>query len=286
MPIEEKRKRIIESDSTLSISKQCKIVGLSRSTFYYQGKEESDLNLELMRLMDQHYLDHPYKGARRMYIWLTKDKGYQVSENRIARLYYKIMGLRAICPGPHTSKPNKAHKVYPYLLRRLKIERPNQVWAVDITYIPMEKGYMYLFAIIDLYSRFVLGWSVSNTMEAQWCQQTVEQAVKQYGQPEILNTDQGSQFTSDVFSNYIVNDLQTKLSMDGKGRATDNAFIERLWRSVKYEKLYLSPPENGIDLHQKLNDFFNYYNYERRHQGIEDHRPADWYYNQPKVKAA
>lgn len=286
MPIEEKRKLIIESNSRLSISKQCKIVGLSRSTFYYQGKEENSLNLELMRLMDQHYLDHPYKGARRMYIWLTRDKGYEVSRNRIDRLYYKIMGLRAICPGPHTSKPNKAHKVYPYLLRDLKIEKPNQVWAVDITYIAMEKGYMYLFAIIDLYSRFVVGWSVSNTMEAGWCLQVVQEAVKQYGPPEILNTDQGSQFTSDCFSNYIVKQLEVKLSMDGKGRATDNAFIERLWRSVKYEKLYLSPPENGIDLHQKLSDFFQYYNFERRHQGIEDYKPSDWYFNQVKAKAA
>lgn len=286
MSIDEKRKLISDSKSTLSIVKQCKILDLPKSTFYYQGRQESPLNLELMRLMDEHYLNHPYKGARRMHIWLTKDKGYQVSRNRIDRLYYKLMGLRAICPGPHTSKPNKAHKIYPYLLRDLKIDRVNQVWAVDITYIPMAKGFMYLFAIIDLHSRFVVAWSLSNTMEAEWCVNTVKEAVQHFGKPEILNTDQGSQFTSDIFSDYILEELKIKLSMDGKGRATDNAFIERLWRSVKYEKLYLSPSENGLELYMKLRDYFQYYNYQRRHQGIDDLKPSDLFLAKVKSKAA
>ena len=163
-----------------------------------------------------------------MHVWLTKDKGYQVSRNRIERLYYQVMGLRAVMPGRHTSRRCKAHKVYPYLLRNLTIEGPNQVWATDITYIPMQKGYMYMVAIIDLYSRYVVNWSISNSMDAEWCQQTLEEAIEQHGQPEIINTDQGSQFTSEVFSGYVLS-RGIRLSMDGKGRAIDNAFIERLW---------------------------------------------------------
>lgn len=259
----------------LSISRQCNLLGLARSSFYYEPKEESVLNLELMRLMDEHYLDHPYKGARRMYIWLTKDKGYEVSKNRIERLYYSVMGLRSVLPGPHTSKPAKGHKIYPYLLRELKISYPNQVWATDITYIPMLRGYLYLIAIIDLHSRFVVGWSLSNTMEADWCRQTLEDAVIVHGKPEILNTDQGSQFTSNIYSDFVVNELEIKLSMDGKGRATDNAFIERLWRSIKYEKIYLNPVSDGILLYKMIQEYFLYYNFSRRHQSIEDKFPYE-----------
>jgi len=261
----------------LSISRQCELLGLGRSSYYYQPKPETSLNLELMRLMDEHYLDHPYKGARRMYIWLTKDKGYQVSLNRIQRLYYKVMGLRSVLPGPHTSKPGKGHKIYPYLLRGLKIERPNQVWATDITYIPMIRGYLYLVAIIDLYSRFVVGWSLSNTMESDWCRQTLEDAVGVHGKPDILNTDQGSQFTSNIYSDYVVSQLKIKLSMDGKGRATDNAFIERLWRSIKYEKIYLNPVSDGLLLYKMVQEYFLYYNFSRRHQSIEDQFPYEFY---------
>ena len=229
-----------------------------------------------MRLMDQHYLDHPFKGARRMHIWLTKDKGYHVSSNRIERLYYQVMGLRAIMPGKHTSRRCKAHKVYPYLLRNLKVNRANQVWATDITYIPMKRGFMYLVAIIDLYSRYVVNWSISNSMDAEWCQQVLEEAIEQHGKPEIINTDQGSQFTSEVFSEYVLNQ-DIRLSMDGKGRATDNAFIERLWRSVKYEKIYLNPPKDGTDLYLKVAEYMDYYNHERRHEGIDDEIPSRLY---------
>jgi len=187
-------------------------------------------------------------------------------------------------PGKHTSRRCKAHKTYPYLLRNLSIERPNQVWAIDITYIPMKKGYMYLVAIIDLYSRYVINWSVSNTMDADWCKQMLEQAIEMHGKPEIINTDQGSQFTSDVFSLFVLKQ-GIRLSMDGKGRAIDNAFIERLWRSVKYEKLYLNPPEDGTELYLSLAEYFNYYNYERRHTGIDNLIPEQLYY-QLKSKAA
>lgn len=264
------------SKGQLSMTKQCKLLSIHRSGIYYQPKGESALNLELMRQMDGHYLHHPFKGAKRMHTWLTKDKGYQVSKNRVERLYYQVMGLKAIMPGIHTSKRHKAHKTYPYLLRNLSINRPDQVWATDITYIPMKKGCMYLVAIIDLYSRYVVNWSVSNTMDAEWCRQTLQEAIEMYGKPGIINTDQGSQFTSEVFSEYVIGQ-GIRLSMDGKGRAIDNAFIERLWRSVKYEKLYLNPPKDGIDLYLLLAQYFNYYNIERRHTGIKDMIPEQLY---------
>lgn len=273
---------ISKSHPKLSVSKQCLYLDLNRSTVYTQAKPETDLNLELMELIDAHYLEHPYKGAYRMWVWLTMDKGHKVSLNRIERLYYKVMGLRAIMPGPHTSKRNKNHPVYPYLLRDLAIDRPNQVWATDITYIGIEKGYMYLTAIIDLYSRYVVGWSLSNSMDSSWCVRTLEQAIEDYGNPQIINTDQGSQYTSEEFSSFVLSLPDTKLSMDGKGRATDNAFIERLWRSVKYEKIHLYKPQNGLELDLLLHEYFEYYNHERRHTSIEHRRPIDLYHGSLK----
>ena len=267
---------ISKGHSKLSISKQCKLLSVHRSGLYYKPKSESSLNLELMRLMDEHYTHYCFKGAKRMHTWLTMDKGFKVNHKRIERLYYDVMGLRAVMPGRHTSKRNKAHKIYPYLLRNLKVEHPNQVWATDITYIPMQKGFMYLTAIIDLHSRYVLNWSVSNTMDAQWCADTLQQAIVLHGKPEIVNTDQGSQYTSEVFTDTVLsNDI--KLSMDGKGRAIDNVFIERLWRSVKYESIYLNPPSSGVDLYKQCQWYFNYYNNERRHQGIENQIPFKRY---------
>ena len=268
---------INKGHTKLSIQKQCNLLDISRSGFYYKKKTESDFNLELMKEIDKHYLSFPDKGARRMHTWLTRDLGYEVSLNRIERLYYRRMGLRSLLPGPHTSKRNKAHKVYPYLLRGLEIKRPNQVWATDITYIPMEKGFMYLIAVIDLHSRYVVHWSLSNSMEAEWCAGFMKEAFDKQGFPEILNTDQGAQFTSNLFTKAVLSN-NVKLSMDGKGRATDNAFIERLWRSVKYEKLYLAPSKNGNHLYEQLNDYFYYYNHERRHSSIEDEMPAYEYF--------
>lgn len=187
-------------------------------------------------------------------------------------------------PGKHTSRRNKAHKVYPYLLRNLKVDRPNQVWATDITYIPMRRGFMYLVAIIDLHSRYVLNWSVSNTMDAQWCKETLEEAIAVHGRPEIVNTDQGSQFTSEVFVNLVLSN-GIRLSMDGRGRAIDNVFIERLWRSVKYESIYLNPPESGIDLYEQLKEYFDYYNNRRRHQGIDNQIPFKRYLTEQRKVA-
>ena len=271
----------------LSVVKQCELLQIHRSGFYYKPRGESELNLELMRLMDEHYLHHPFKGARRMHTWLTRDKGYEVSRNRVDRLYYKVMGLRAVMPGKHTSRRCKEHKVYPYLLRGLTVDRPNQVWATDITYIPMAHGFMYLIAIIDLHSRYVLHWSISNSMDADWCAEVMEETLSMYDEPEIINTDQGSQFTSDAFTACVLHeDRNIKLSMDGKGRATDNAFIESLWKTVKYEKIYLNPPENGLDLYHMLDEYFQYYNHRRRHSGIHDERPAELYHKSLIANAA
>ena len=273
----EKRKMISKDHSKLSLTKQCNLLEIHRSGIYYKPSTESDLNLELMRLMDEHYIDHPFKGAPQMFKWLRLDKGYKVNHKRVERLYYDVMGLRATQPGRHTSKRNKEHKVYPYLLRDLTVERTNQVWQIDITYIPMEKGFMYMVAIIDVYSRYIVNWSVSNNMDKEWVCSCMDEAFRIHGRPEIVNTDQGSQFTSEKFTSLILEDERTKLSMDGRGRATDNAYIERFWRSLKYEKVYLNPSEDGLDLYHKVSDYVEYYNGQRRHSKIEDQRPADLY---------
>jgi putative transposase len=274
--IQDRKEMIDRTHVGLSIVQQCILLSLCRSSVYYRPRGESALNLRLMRLMDEHYLEFPFKGSRRMYVHVKEDLGLEVSQNRIDRLYYDVMGLRSILPGPHTSKRCKDHKVYPYLLRDLKIVRSNQVWATDITYIPMPKGFMYLIAIIDLYSRFVVHWSLSNTMDALWCAQTFTEAIKLNGKPEIINTDQGSQFTSEEFTKAVL-DNEVKLSMDGKGRATDNAFIERLWRSVKYEHVYIHAHETVKDLYQGLNTYMLYYNEKRRHSSIADNYPQKVY---------
>jgi len=270
------RKSLIEpSRSDLSVARQCELAGIHRSLYYYQPKGESELNLELMRLIDEQFMQFPFMGVVRMTVWLNRDKGYHINEKRVRRLY-KILGIEAIAPKPNTSKPNKQNRLYPYLLKGLKVERPNQVWATDISYIPVHGGYLYLIAIIDLYSRFVVGWSLSNTMQAEWCKQVLEQAIEDHGTPEIVNTDQGSQFTSEVFTGFVIG-AGIQMSMDGKGRAIDNIFIERLWRSVKYEQVYLYPADDGVECFQGLDKYFKYYNYQRRHASIEHSVPAEWY---------
>ena len=260
----------------LSITRQCTILGVPRSTYYYTPVAESALNLELMRLMDEHYLLHPYKGVPRMYAWLSRDKGYQVNRKRIERLYYNVMGLRAILPGPHTSKRHPEHAVYPYLLRNKEINNPNQVWATDITYIPMLHGYLYLMAIIDVHSRFILRWDISNTMDSTWCSGIVQDSIARWGVPEIINTDQGSQFTSEEFTSTVLG-KGIKLSMDGKGRAIDNIFIERFWRTIKYEHVYLNPTNDGQQLFDGIHTYMNYYNMERRHESLDYCTPYSHY---------
>jgi len=188
-------------------------------------------------------------------------------------------------PGKHTSRRGKGHKIYPYLLRNLTIVKSNQVWAMDITYIPMKKGFMYLVAIIDLYSQYVVNWSISNTMDTVWCKETLEEAIRIHGHPEIITTDQGSQFTSEIFANFVLKQ-DIRLSMDGRGRATDNAFIEILWRNIKYEKIYLNPPKDGLHLYQLCDEYFKYYNEERRHQGINNDIPLELFGKYLKKSAA
>jgi Transposase and inactivated derivatives len=277
--LRQKRRLVDRSNLDISIERQCELTGIHKSGLYYKPVGESELNLKLMRLIDEHYLKHPNKGARRMWVWLRKDLGYQVSLKRIERLYYKVMGLRSLLPGPHTSKRNKAHTVYPYLLTDLQITRRNQVWQTDITYIPMAKGFMYLTAIIDVYSRYIVGWSISNTMDAEWCTETLKEAIRKHGVPEIINTDQGAQYTSEEFTNYVKSLKQEglQLSMDGKGRATDNAYIERFWRSVKYEHIYLNPTNDSVKLYKGIEGYIKYYNNELRQWNLSNETPKTVY---------
>jgi len=268
---------ICKGHPKLSVVQQCLLLSIHRSGIYYKPKGESELNLNLMRLMDEHYIDHPYKGPRRMHTWLVT-KGYHVNIKRIERLYYNVMGLRSVMPGPHTSRRNKAHKVYPYLLRDLVIERPNQVWATDISYIPMAKGYLYLTAIIDIYSRCIIHWSISNSIDAKWVGTVMQEAIDKHGPPEIVNTDQGSQYTSEEFTQVVLNpEHKISLSMDGKGRATDNAFIETFWKSIKYEKIYLHAPADGLELYQMVEEYIHFYNNEREHSSIQNQYPSELY---------
>lgn len=271
------RRKLVRKRKVLSLSEQCKILGIHRSGLYYKPCGESDLNLELMRLMDKKHLKHPFYGVGQMCEWLREDIGHKVNPKRVRRLFKK-MNIHAIYPKPNLSKAGKGHKVYPYLLRNLKIERPNQVWEMDITYIQMKRGFMYMVAIIDVYSRYIVGWSLSNTMTAEWCRETFEEAVRQHGQPEIVNTDQGSQFTSLEFTEAVLSLGNTRISMDGKGRALDNIFIERFWRSLKQEQIYLYPQDDGIELYRGIKEWMSFYNTERRHSGIKKKRPMDVYF--------
>lgn len=257
----------------MSIKRQCELLEVCRSSFYYSPQSESFYNEELMELTDKQYTKTPFFGVPRMLQHL-REQGYKVNHKRIRRLY-RQMDLHAIGPRPNTSKPHKGegHTIYPYLLRGLKVERPNQIWGMDITYVPVGNGHMYLVAIIDHYSRFIVGWSLSNTMTAAWCKECLEQAIVTYGAPEILNTDQGSQFTCPTFTEYVATKEKTKFSMDGKGRAIDNIFIERFWRSIKYEKIYPEPSEDGLELYSKIKDYMEYYNRERGHQSLDYKRP-------------
>lgn len=273
----------------LSISRQCRLLAIHRSGLYYKPVGESPLNLELMRLMDEKHLERPFFGVPRMWEWLKQDKGYKISKCRIERLF-KLMGIRAIYPKPNTSKPGKDHKIFPYLLKNMTIDKVNKVWEIDITYIPMKRGFMYLIAIIDVRSRYVVNWSISNSMEASWCCSVLDEAISKHGKPEIINTDQGSQFTSNQFVELVTDTHKIKLSMDGKGRALDNVYIERLWRSLKYEHVYLNPADDGVELYHGINEYFEWYNTERRHQGIDYEIPREVYereenYNE-KDKAA
>ena len=267
---------MVERDHPLSVTAQCRLLAVARSTFYHRPRGESPYNLELMRMIDEQYLSTPFYGVGQM-TYCLRQLGHSVNPKRIARLW-RVMGLRATVPGPHTSRPHPQHKVYPYLLRDLKIDRANQVWMADITYIPMPRGFFYLVAILDVYSRRVMGWALSNSLDADSCVEAVRAAVAQHGAPEILNTDQGSQFTSNAFISTLTT-AGIRPSMDGKGRAIDNVFIERFWRSYKYEDLYLRDYADGHALHGGIHRYVEFYNHKRPHS-LHDGLAPDTIYQQ------
>jgi len=258
----------------ITITKQCELLDLSRSSVYYKPAPESAENIKIMALLDKQYFETPFYGARKLVV-LLKGQGYIVNRKRLQRLM-KIIDWRTIYREPKTTVVNKEHKKYPYLLRNLTIDKNNQVWTTDITYIAMEQGFMYLMAVMDINSRYVLNWSVSNTMSAEWCTDVLTDTIEKHGKPEIFNTDQGSQFTSELFTNVLKNNF-IKISMDGKGRALDNIFIERLWRSVKYENIYLNVYENGLALYAGLETYFDFYNEKRFHESLEYKTPITCY---------
>jgi putative transposase len=254
----------------LSLVRQCALLRISRSSLYYQPTEHSAQDLELMALMDRQYLKTPFYGSRRMTVWL-RTQGHQVNRKRVRRLM-QLMGLEAIYRRPSTSKPAPGHKVYPYLLRGLAINRVNQVWATDITYIPMSRGFLYLVAIMDWHSRYVLAWRLSNTLEVDFCVEALEEALSK-GRPEIFNTDQGSQFTSEAFTGRLLAQ-GIQVSMDSRGRCMDNVFVERLWRSIKYEEVYLKAYQNGTEARRGIGAYLAFYNQERPHQALEYRTPG------------
>lgn len=267
---------MVDKESTLSLRAQCGLLGLHRSGLYYQPATESAENLKLMRLLDERYLNYPTEGVLQMQDYL-RAQGCQVNHKRVRRLVRK-MGLMAIFPKRNLSKLGKAEYVYPYLLRKLAIGQSNQVWQVDITYIPMAKGFMYLVAIIDVYSRFVVGWNISNSMDADWVVEALQATLARHGKPQIVNSDQGSQFTCKKWVECLLYH-KIQISMDGKGRAIDNIYIERFWRTLKYDYVYITPPADGFELYQGLQAFFERYNNQKYHQGIGRQLPVSVYYN-------
>ena len=269
------RKAMITRDTPdLSLSRQCRLLSIGRSSFYYAPKGESPENLALMRHLDELFLKHPFYGSRQMARQLRRE-GVRVGRHRIRRLM-RLMGLEAIYQAPRTSAPHPAHRVYPYLLGRLAIDRPNQVWCADITYIPVRRGFLYLVAIMDWATRHVLAWRLSNTMDARFCVEALDEALAQNGRPEIFNTDQGSQFTSLDFTG-VLKDADVAISMDGRGRCMDNVFIERLWRSLKYEAVYLHDLTDGFTAERVIGDWIDFYNTERPHSALAGRTPAEAY---------
>jgi putative transposase len=265
---------MIDREQGLSVKRQCQLLDLSRSTVYYRRAAVSFGHLERMRLIDEIHLKHPFLGSRRIRDALH-DRGYRVNRKRVQRLM-RQMGIGALYPKRRTSQPARGHKVYPYRLKGLSIERPDQVWAADVTYVPMVRGFLYLVAIIDWHSRKVLAWRLSNTLDADFCVAALEEALATYGRPEIFNTDQGCQFTSEAFTD-VLKEAGVTISMDGTGRWVDNVFVERLWRSLKYEDIYLKAYESVDAARAGIDAYFRFYNSERRHQGLSRRTPDQVY---------
>ena len=259
----------------LSVGKQCALLSISRSSFYYEPKGETAMNLDLMRLIDKQFLETPFYGVRQM-TWHLRNEGHLVNEKRIRRLM-RLMGLMPIYQRPNTSKAAKGHKIYPYLLRGLRVTRPNQVWCSDITYLPMRRGFLYLLAIMDWHTRKVLAWRISNTLEADFCVEALNEAIHKFGPPQIMNTDQGSQFTSFVWTGQLKR-TGVHIPMDGKGRFLDNIFVERLWRSLKYECVYLHAWETGSEAKAGDGKWMGFYNQKRPHSALGGQPPAVVYW--------
>jgi putative transposase len=270
----ERKATIQRAHPDLSLSRQCEVLAMSRSSYYYTPKGESAENLELMRRIDELFLKYPFYGSRQMVRQLQRE-GVYVGRHRVRRLM-RLMGLEAIYQAPRTSTPHPEHRVYPYLLRNLAINRPNQVWCADITYIPVQRGFLYLVAIMDWATRHVLAWRLSNTMDAGFCIEALNEALSKYGKPEIFNTDQGSQFTSYDFTG-VLKGAEITISMDGRGRCMDNIFIERLWRSLKYEAIYLHELTDGFKAERVIGEWIDFYNTERPHSSFNGQTPAEAY---------
>ena len=273
MNIEEKRKAIEFGNKKIPHYRQCELLGLSRSALYYKPRGVREEDLELMHLLDEQFTKTPFYGSRRMVAWLSSI-GNEVNRKRVVRLM-RTMGLEAIYPKPRLSCPARGHRIYPYLLRGKKISRVNQVWSADITYIRLTQGFLYLVAIMDWYSRYVLSWELSNTLDADFCVLALERALE-LGSPEISNTDQGSQFTSEAFL-AVLEGRGIRISMDGRGRALDNVFVERLWRSLKYEEVYIKDYQSVIETVEGIGAYFKFYNEERFHQSLGYRTPGEVY---------
>ena len=286
MSTTEKRQQVVKSHPRLSLDEQCNLLTIHRSGIYYKPQGESALNLQLMKIIDEYFMEHPYFGVERMTDYLRFDKGFKINKKRIRRLY-RLMGIQTIYPKRKTTIHQKGRHIYPYLLRNMKIERPNQVWQTDISYIPMYKGFMYLAAIIDVKSRKILNWSISNSMTAEWCVELLEDTIQKHGTPEIHNSDQGSQYTSDIYINTLKKN-KIKISMDGKDLRLrgenivfgylNKIYIERFWRSIKQEKIYINPPNRGLDLYEKVKEYISFYNTKRRHTEIGKVPPNEIFY--------
>ena len=277
------RLKIIDKKDKLSVSRQCKLLSVSRNKIYYNPKM-SKHNLKLMRRIDELYTEDPTRGTRRLRAVLYRRFNIKIGRGKVRQLMTRL-GISAIYPKKRLSIPNKSHKIYPYLLRKLPITHVNQVWSTDITYIRLKNGFVYLTAIIDWYSRYVLSWKLSTTLDAAFCVDTLKEAIAVHGTPEIFNTDQGSQFTSDAFIQVLQNN-KIKISMDGKGRALDNVFVERLWRTVKYENIYLNEYDTVLACKQGLTIFFDYYNNRREHSSLDYYCPEQIYYKKLKLAKA
>lgn len=271
----ELRELVEPGHAELSVRRQCALLGLSRSSLYYVAGPADEEDALLMRLLDEQYLRTPFYGVRRMTRWL-REQQWTVNEKRIRRLL-RLMGLEALDPGPRLSEASPGHRKYPYLLKGVTIDRPGQVWSTDITFIPMSRGWMYLTAVLDWFSRYVLSWRLSNTLDGLFCVEALQEAVAQHGRPEIFNSDQGVQFTSAAFTGVLERE-GIAISMDGRGRALDNVFVERLWRTVKYEEVYLQGYHDGHEAHTGLSRYFLFYNEHRGHQSLGYLTPADVYF--------